>query len=175
MSITDGAQEEGRLHRQVLQHAAGDRRAQGYRHQGRHQGRPRRQDDRRAGGDHALQLFAQKTYTEADDQALSERLEEYQARPRQWPPRRRQRRRRRAEQWLNTAGRRLLQARRHRSSRWSRSTVRAPASPCARATTRLREQFNTAIDAIRANGKYKEINDKYFKFDVYGGELLTRC
>ena len=26
------------------------------------------------------------------------------------------------------------------------------------------------IKAIRANGKYKEINDKYFKFDVYGAE-----
>jgi polar amino acid transport system substrate-binding protein len=33
----------------------------------------------------------------------------------------------------------------------------------------LRESFNAAIKAIRANGKYKEINDKYFKFDVYGG------
>ena len=32
----------------------------------------------------------------------------------------------------------------------------------------LREAFNAAIAAIRANGKYKEINDKYFKFDVYG-------
>ncbi len=29
--------------------------------------------------------------------------------------------------------------------------------------------FNKAIAAIRANGKYKEINDKYFQFDVYGG------
>ncbi|PTE12050.1 ABC transporter substrate-binding protein [Mesorhizobium helmanticense] len=36
--------------------------------------------------------------------------------------------------------------------------------------TDLVNQFNAAIDAIRANGKYKEINDKYFKFDVYGGE-----
>ncbi|MEO9337873.1 ABC transporter substrate-binding protein [Mesorhizobium sp. SB112] len=35
--------------------------------------------------------------------------------------------------------------------------------------TELAEKFNAAIDAIRANGKYKEINDKYFKFDVYGG------
>ncbi len=35
--------------------------------------------------------------------------------------------------------------------------------------TELAEKFNTAIAAIRANGKYKEINDKYFKFDVYGG------
>lgn len=33
----------------------------------------------------------------------------------------------------------------------------------------LREKFNAAIDAIRANGKYKEINDKYFTFDAYGG------
>lgn len=35
--------------------------------------------------------------------------------------------------------------------------------------TDLVNQFNAAIDAIRANGKYKEINDKYFNFDVYGG------
>ena len=35
--------------------------------------------------------------------------------------------------------------------------------------TDLAKKFNAAIDAIRANGKYKEINDKYFKFDVYGG------
>lgn len=33
----------------------------------------------------------------------------------------------------------------------------------------LRDKFNAAIDAIRANGKYKEINDKYFDVDVYGG------
>ncbi|WP_309084360.1 ABC transporter substrate-binding protein [Chelativorans sp.] len=32
----------------------------------------------------------------------------------------------------------------------------------------LREKFNAAIEAIRANGKYKEINDKYFTFDAYG-------
>lgn len=31
-------------------------------------------------------------------------------------------------------------------------------------------KLNEAIKAIRANGKYKEINDKYFKFDVYGAE-----
>ena len=35
--------------------------------------------------------------------------------------------------------------------------------------TELKDRFNAAIQAIRANGKYKEINDKYFKFDVYGG------
>ncbi|MDD9910498.1 MAG: ABC transporter substrate-binding protein [Ahrensia sp.] len=31
----------------------------------------------------------------------------------------------------------------------------------------LREKFNAAIAAILANGKYKEINDKYFDFSVY--------
>ncbi len=30
--------------------------------------------------------------------------------------------------------------------------------------------FNNAIDAIRANGTYQEINAKYFDYDVYGGE-----
>jgi polar amino acid transport system substrate-binding protein len=35
--------------------------------------------------------------------------------------------------------------------------------------TELVEKFNAAIDAIRANGKYQEINAKYFPFDVYGG------
>jgi polar amino acid transport system substrate-binding protein len=33
----------------------------------------------------------------------------------------------------------------------------------------LREKFNAAIKAIRDNGKYNEINAKYFSFDVYGG------
>jgi polar amino acid transport system substrate-binding protein len=36
--------------------------------------------------------------------------------------------------------------------------------------TELADKFSAAIAAIRANGKYKEINDKYFSFDVYGGE-----
>ncbi|MEM6616797.1 MAG: ABC transporter substrate-binding protein [Pseudomonadota bacterium] len=31
----------------------------------------------------------------------------------------------------------------------------------------LREKFNAAIDAIRSNGTYQEINAKYFDFDVY--------
>ncbi len=35
--------------------------------------------------------------------------------------------------------------------------------------TDLKALFNKGLAAIRANGKYKEINDKYFKFDVYGG------
>ncbi|MCY1419941.1 Lysine/arginine/ornithine-binding periplasmic protein [compost metagenome] len=30
------------------------------------------------------------------------------------------------------------------------------------------EKFNAAIAAIRANGKYKQIQDKYFDFDIYG-------
>ncbi len=32
----------------------------------------------------------------------------------------------------------------------------------------LAEKISAAILAIRANGKYKEIQDKYFQFDVYG-------
>lgn len=32
----------------------------------------------------------------------------------------------------------------------------------------LGQQFNDAIVAIRANGKYKQVQDKYFKFNVYG-------
>jgi len=31
-----------------------------------------------------------------------------------------------------------------------------------------RERINQAIDAIRANGKYKQIEAKYFNFDIYG-------
>lgn len=34
--------------------------------------------------------------------------------------------------------------------------------------TDLRDLINKGIAAIRANGKYKEINDKYFDFDAYG-------
>lgn len=34
--------------------------------------------------------------------------------------------------------------------------------------TELADKFTSAIAAIRASGKYKEINDKYFPFDVYG-------
>lgn len=32
----------------------------------------------------------------------------------------------------------------------------------------LANDLNKAFDTIRKNGKYKEINDKYFKFDIYG-------
>jgi arginine/ornithine transport system substrate-binding protein len=34
----------------------------------------------------------------------------------------------------------------------------------------LAEQLNAAIVAIRANGTYKTIQDKYFTFDIYGDE-----
>ena len=34
--------------------------------------------------------------------------------------------------------------------------------------TALRDKLSAAIKALRANGKYKEINDKYFSFDIYG-------
>lgn len=34
--------------------------------------------------------------------------------------------------------------------------------------TELKEMFNQAIDAIRANGTYDRIARKYFEFDVYG-------
>ena len=33
----------------------------------------------------------------------------------------------------------------------------------------LRERFNAAIQAIREDGTYEEIQSKYFDFDVYGG------
>ena len=34
----------------------------------------------------------------------------------------------------------------------------------------LRDRFSDAIRAIREDGTYAEINDRYFQFDVYGGE-----
>jgi polar amino acid transport system substrate-binding protein len=34
--------------------------------------------------------------------------------------------------------------------------------------TELADKFTNAVAAIRANGKYQEINAKYFAFDVYG-------
>ncbi len=35
--------------------------------------------------------------------------------------------------------------------------------------TALKDKLNAAIAAIRADGTYKKIQDKYFDFDVYGG------
>ncbi|MEO8120889.1 MAG: transporter substrate-binding domain-containing protein, partial [Rhodoferax sp.] len=34
--------------------------------------------------------------------------------------------------------------------------------------TALKNELNPAIKTLRGNGVYKKINDKYFKFDVYG-------
>ena len=34
----------------------------------------------------------------------------------------------------------------------------------------LREALNRAIDAVRASGEYQKIQEKYFDFDIYGGE-----
>lgn len=38
-----------------------------------------------------------------------------------------------------------------------------------KADVELRTKMNEAIAALRQNGTYKKINDKYFDFDVYGG------
>ncbi len=38
--------------------------------------------------------------------------------------------------------------------------------------TALRDAFSAAIKALRDNGTYKKINDKYFDFDVYGGAAM---
>jgi arginine/ornithine transport system substrate-binding protein len=40
--------------------------------------------------------------------------------------------------------------------------------------TILQAKFNTALAAIRVNGTYKKINDKYFSFDVYGPEAREK-
>ena len=32
------------------------------------------------------------------------------------------------------------------------------------------DKINAAIAAIRANGEYKKIQDKYFDFDIYGAD-----
>jgi arginine/ornithine transport system substrate-binding protein len=37
-----------------------------------------------------------------------------------------------------------------------------------KADTALQQKLNAAIKAIRANGTYKKIQDKYFSFDIYG-------
>lgn len=39
----------------------------------------------------------------------------------------------------------------------------------------LKAALNKAIDDIRASGKYKEIQDKYFDFNIYGAELAEEA
>ena len=34
----------------------------------------------------------------------------------------------------------------------------------------LKDELNASIKAIRANGTYKVLNDKYFNFDAYGAK-----
>jgi polar amino acid transport system substrate-binding protein len=64
--------------------------------------------------------------------------------------------------------RRLLQAARHADR--SDPVINGEGAGIAirKGETELRDMFNEAIAAIRANGTYKEINDKYFDVDVYG-------
>ena len=40
--------------------------------------------------------------------------------------------------------------------------------------TALRDKINAALAAIRADGSYKKLNDRYFDFDVYGAEQTKR-
>ena len=68
------------------------------------------------------------------------------------------------------AGRRLLQDPRQPSPQPVEIFGPGAGIAVRKGETDLVNKFNAAIDAIRANGKYKEINDKYFKFDVYGAE-----
>ena len=40
--------------------------------------------------------------------------------------------------------------------------------------TALRDKINAALAAMRADGSYKKLNDRYFDFDVYGAEQKKR-
>jgi arginine/ornithine transport system substrate-binding protein len=40
--------------------------------------------------------------------------------------------------------------------------------------TALREQINGALKAIRADGTYKKLNDRYFAYDIYGPDPVAR-
>ena len=40
--------------------------------------------------------------------------------------------------------------------------------------TALRDKINAALAAIRADGSYKKLNDRYFDFDVYGAEPVKK-
>jgi arginine/ornithine transport system substrate-binding protein len=43
-----------------------------------------------------------------------------------------------------------------------------------KADTPLLTKLNSAISAIRANGTYQKINDKYFTFDIYGPDVVQK-
>lgn len=43
-----------------------------------------------------------------------------------------------------------------------------------KADTDLQARFNAAIKAIRADGSYKKLQDKYFDFDIYGKDAATK-
>ena len=38
-----------------------------------------------------------------------------------------------------------------------------------KADTGLRDRLSAAIAAIRADGTFQEIGERYFEFDIYGG------
>ena len=64
------------------------------------------------------------------------------------------------EEWLKTPDGACCKVS-ARSRRFRRSMAGAGIA-VRKGETDLVNKFNAAIDAIRANGKYKEINDKYF-------------
>jgi polar amino acid transport system substrate-binding protein len=90
-----------------------------------------------------------------------------QARHRFRPHRRGDRRCHRAVRMAQVGRRHLLQAARHADPD---PVINGEGAGIAirKGETELRDMFNEAIAAIRANGTYKEINDKYFDVDVYG-------
>ena len=138
-------------------------------HQGRDQGRPRRQDDRRRHLDHPLQLCREDLHRHRRSRAIrpARRIKLDLANGRLD-----------AvsddivvlEEWLKTPDGACCKIVGSRSQ--PVPEIHGPGAGIAvrKGETDLVNKFNAAIDAIRANGKYKEINDKYFSFDVYGAE-----